>query len=437
MLALAHASRYKPAVERLSDGTHRAMIRFGTKQRRRFRITTRDEQEAAERERALIELGAAIGKARIDPELGARILEQAGAGDVERARKAVAKLAAGERGSLDTKPKPGVLHTFAQLGEAWTSGRLAAEHPDHIRVKSSAHKDAERLEVINRVVGTVAVKRFVLADAKRAMAALPKKLSSATRRQYAQVIGRLLALAVYPLELIPASPLPRGFLPKVTRTRATAWLYPAEEAALLACERVPLGRRVLYGFLAREGLRCGEALALGWPELDLTRGVVRLDKNKTDDPRAWVLAPGVAAALERWRGLTDGGELVFRAPNEGRLAEAFRADLRLAKIDRAELFERSPTRRPIRVHDLRATFVTLSLAAGRSETWVADRTGHRSSVMINNYRRAARHAAELGLGELAPLDQALVWREVAAPNAGHYGAGNPPPRKRRNTAGSG
>jgi integrase len=409
------------------------MIRFGTKQRRRFRLTTRDPQEAAERERALIELGAAIGKARIDPELGARILEQAGAGEVARARNAFTKLVAGRlgRGSLETKPAPGAIHTFAQLGEAWTSGRLAAEHPDHIRVKRSAGKDAEKLKVLNKTIGPVPIKRFVLADAKRAMAALPKGLASATRRAYAQIIGRMLALAVYPLELIPASPLPRGFLPKVTRTRATAWLYPAEETALLACERVPLARRVLYGFLAREGLRCGEALALTWADLDLTRGAVRLDKNKTDDPRAWALTPGVAAALERWRTHTEvGGELVFHVPNEAHLAEAFRADLATAKIDRAELFERSATRRPIRVHDLRATFVTLSLAAGRSETWVADRTGHRSSVMINAYRRAARHAAELGLGELAPLDGALVWREEQTPNAGWYSDRNQPPRKR-------
>lgn len=418
-------------MERLSDGTYRTMIRFGTKLRRRFRLTTTDEAEAAVRERALTELGAAIGKARLDPELGARILEQAGAGEVERARKAVAKLAAGLRGTLTDKPKPGAITTFAQLGEAWTSGRLAAEHPDHIRVKRSAHKDAERLAVLNKTIGDVPVKRFVLADAKRAMAALPKGLSSATRRAYAQIIGRLLALAVYPLELIPASPLPRGFLPKVTRTRATAWLYPAEESQLLACTAVPLARRVLYGFLAREGLRCGEALALGWPELDLKRGAVRLDRNKTDDPRAWALTPGVAAALEMWRTrANEGAELVFQVPNEARLADAFRADLKLAKIDRPELFERSPTRRPIRVHDLRATFVTLSLAAGRSETWVADRTGHRSSVMINAYRRAARTAAELGLGELAPLDQAVAWREEAAPNAGQWRAGNQAWRKR-------
>jgi hypothetical protein len=61
------------------------------------------------------------------------------------------------------------------------------------------------------------------------------------------------------------------------------------------------------------------------------------------------------------------------------------------------------------VHDLRGTLVTLSLANGKSETWVADRTGHTSSQMINRYRRAARSAQELELGELHPLDVAIEW----------------------------
>jgi hypothetical protein len=93
--------------------------------------------------------------------------------------------------------------------------------------------------------------------------------------------------------------------------------------------------------------------------------------------------------------------------NIDRLAERFRGHLRLAGVRRAALFERSASRRQIRIHDLRATFITLALANGRTEAWVQDRTGHRSSMMINVYRRAARSAAELGLGDLAPLDVAL------------------------------
>jgi hypothetical protein len=116
----------------------------------------------------------------------------------------------------------------------------------------------------------------------------------------------------------------------------------------------------------------------------------------------------VAAGLAAFRpeGAQPADE-VFAGLDLPRAAEALRSDLATAGIDRPELFERSAARRPLRVHDLRATFVTLALAAGRSETWVADRTGHRSSVMIHRYRRQARQAAELNLGELAPLDGAI------------------------------
>jgi integrase len=53
----------------------------------------------------------------------------------------------------------------------------------------------------------------------------------------------------------------------------------------------------------------------------------------------------------------------------------------------------------IRVHDLRGTFVTVSLANGKSESWISDRTGHRSSLMIARYKRMARTLDELHAGE--------------------------------------
>jgi integrase len=395
------------------------LVRFGTKQRRRFAC----RPEAVE---TLKELGALIGTSGVAANVGAQILTRFSDGSFTEAKARAAIKVAAKEGAHRT----GQELTFAELGKQWTEGKIADAHPDHVKRKATADKDAERLAVLNKTIGKVSIASFRLADAELAMRALPRDLSSATRRQYAQCIGRLLALAVYPLKLRAASPLPRGFLPKVTRTKATAWLYPADDAQLLACEHVPLARRVLYGFLAREGCRCDEALSLAWTDLDLARGVVRLDENKTNDPRAWALSPGVAAALERWREERSADGLVFAVPNEARLAEVFRADLAAAGVARPELFARTKARQPIRAHDLRATFVTLSLANGKTETWVMDRTGHRSSVMINTYRRAARTAAELGLGELAPLDRALAWAEAPSSNAGRYSASNPPPRKR-------
>lgn len=311
--------------------------------------------------------------------------------------------------------------TIRDFGEAWTTGKLHTKWPDHIRAKRSASDDKERLELyVYPVVESIPVADFRLDDAERVMARLPRELASSSRRHVAQVMHRLMAMAVYPARLREVNPLPKGFMPKVKRTKAFSFVYPEEDAKLLKCRPtddkpgVELVERLFFGFLAREGMREGEALALEWTDLDLARGVVRLDVNKSDDARAWAMGDDVVRALERWHALSgaptsgrvfrhlDGRKLYPRA-----LAGRLRAALATAGVTRAELFERSKARQPLRVHDLRATFVTLALATGKSETWVSDRTGHKSSVMIHRYKRSARTAAELGLGWLTPLDAAI------------------------------
>ena len=121
------------------------------------------------------------------------------------------------------------------------------------------------------------------------------------------------------------------------------------------------------------------------------------------------------AVLKAWKDKRNAkpSDLVFIDENSGphdltKLAERLRLHLKTAKVNREELFETTRLRGRLRVHDLRATFVTLALANGRTETWVADRTGHRSTVMINRYRRQARAAAELELGDLKPLVDVLA-----------------------------
>jgi hypothetical protein len=234
---------------------------------------------------------------------------------------------------------------------------------------------------------------------------------------------RILGLAVYPLKLIRVNPLPKGWLPKASPAKAKGYLYPDDDAKLLACQTVPLCLRLFYGFLDREGPRFSEAVALDIADFNLAKGAVDLDKNKTDDPRTWALDQAVVLALRAWvarREAAAGAPLASSTPmfvdEEGKRlqydhqnAKRFRAHLRAAGLEkeRPDLFERSASRMHIRLHDLRATFVTLSLANGKTETWVADRTGHKSSDMINKYRRAARTAAELNLGPLRPLNTSI------------------------------
>jgi integrase len=319
--------------------------------------------------------------------------------------------------------------TFKEFAETWTSGKLAREHPDYLREKSSASDDRQRLEKhVYPHLGDTPLALVTLADCKRVLARLPASLSGASRRQVAQLMMRTFRLAVWPCELLAHSPLPRGFLPRAPRPKAGTFLYPAEDAKLLACIDVPLERRILYGMMAREGLRRSEAAALKVRDIDREHGVVRIDRPKEGRPKLWDLDPGTARALERW--LEDHhpkprptSRMFVGADGEPlnveHLASQLREDLRAAGVDRAELFDASAHRMHLRAHDLRATFATLSLAAGKTETWVRDRTGHADSKMLDRYRRSARLVEELHLGQLAPLDQAIpelgakVSREVS------------------------
>ena len=294
---------------------------------------------------------------------------------------------------------------------------------DHVREKASASDDESRLRLhVYPIVGAFKVTEFEgrrgLELVERVLQRLPvaAAFSRSSRRQVLQAIHRLLTLATYPAKLITANPLPKGFLPKPTKGRAKGYLYPSEDRQLLACVQVPLLQRLFYGMLVREGLRVSEALALTWNDIDLERGVVSLAYNKTDDPRTWAVDPGVAEALRCWRGRfplsLPSDALVLVGPAGEQIdcfeaARALREYLGLTGVNRAQLFETNEARMAIRAHDLRASFITVNLALGKTEAWITDRTGHRSSQMIYTYKRAARTIADLNLGGFAPLHQAI------------------------------
>ena len=166
--------------------------------------------------------------------------------------------------------------TFQAFGKQWTSGDLHRKWPDHVRDKRTSDQDADLLRLhVNVILGPTPIDQVTLEDADRVMAALPsdsgatavgkrkcRPLSPATRRHVAQVINRVMSLAVYPARLIQTSSIPKGWNPKPGPRKGKSCLYPAEDAQLLACKHVPLVERMVFGVLAREGMRPGELLTL-------------------------------------------------------------------------------------------------------------------------------------------------------------------------------
>lgn len=380
-----------------------------------------DEAGARARCEALAELAARLRSAgRLD--VLRPFLKRAAAARSGRAWENVLETAEVLCAGRDTSAAQPI--TFAEFAKGWHEGELAARHPDHVAKKRSADRDEQLLRLyVNPRIGDIALADVTLEDAESVMASLPERLSPATRRHVAQVIRRVLTLAVYPGRKRAENPIPRGWLPRLRKTRAKGFLYPAEEKTLMGCIEVPLLRRLLYGFLCREGMRSDEAATLQWRHVDLDRGWVSLDENKTDDPRAWSLAPDVLRALKRWKELeppTSESALVFSVRGVGvnvdHLAAKLRRDLKRAGVDRSLLFENTEARRRLVAHDLRATFVTVSLAAGKTERWVKDRTGHASEA-LNAYVRPARQWAEAELGFFAPLDEAIPELRTEADGA--------------------
>ncbi len=79
-------------------------------------------------------------------------------------------------------------------------------------------------------------------------------------------MSRIAKLAAYPLRAIDTSPLPQGWLPPRNAAKEKSYLFPDEEAAFQGNQRIPLVRRLLVGFCAREGPRKENAVTVQWTD---------------------------------------------------------------------------------------------------------------------------------------------------------------------------
>jgi integrase len=389
-------------------------LRYGAGERSWFRMPALPEPVATARVPRLESIAALLAPTGKHAEARV-VLQDAAEQESEQAFAEAEAIALELAQAAASDPRERGPSTFRDVGELWLDGELHRRFPDDVAPKGERSVAATRswLAVVYPELGEMPLGQITLAHAERAKMLIPAKLARNSRRHYAMAIRRVLSLAVYPLRLIEQSPIPPGFVPRMDRVRAFPFLYPDEDSRLLRCVKVLPSDRLMYGLLARTGLRVSEAAALRVSNIDFRRGVLRLDKNKTRRARSFALSPDVMRALcahVQGLGLDD---LLFPDFRYANCARNFREHLLAAELDRYELHHTTAERRRMRIHDLRGTFVTLALAAGATETWVMDRTGHTTSAMLNRYRRDARHASELGLGWFEGLDWPMgVGRKV-------------------------
>lgn len=298
------------SVQREGDRFY-ARITVEEGKRRAFRLPTcHDERAAAARTSLLAGWAARLretgkGGAVLSVVEGAsRVTDD----QIDTYAALVDRLAGAAHVTVKGKPIAGDVLTFRAFAERWTSGELARDWPDLVATKRTADDDLLRLKkhVFPHVVDLPLV-AFTAQHFEAIMRAVPSTAAPATRRHVAQLVLRVIKLAVYPARVLPRSPLEGVRLPRLDR-KAKATLYPSEERQLLGATEVPLVNRLVYGFLAREGCRVGEVLGdprrdrpgLRWRDVDLVRGAVRVVDTKTGEERSWALGKDCARALARW-----------------------------------------------------------------------------------------------------------------------------------------
>jgi integrase len=228
-------------------------------------------------------------------------------------------------------------------------------------------------------------------DIERYKAAkLQQGLKAATINNHLAVLRKLMGVAVE-WEVIETAP---RFRRLKTDPPRFDWLRPDESCRFLAAiaQQYPQWK-ALFTMALHTGLRRGELFGLHWADLDLHAGAVhvrhsvyrgRLQRPKGGRGRSVPLSNTLAAAMRSHQLNTRlKGALVFPGA-DGQLSRhqdhvdrPLHGALRLAGLRR------------IRFHDLRHTFASQLVSAGRSLKEVQELLGHQSIQMTMRYAHLA------------------------------------------------
>lgn len=196
-------------------------------------------------------------------------------------------------------------------------------------------------------------------------------------------------------------------------TRERPDFYSVEEVEALVRAAASEQDALMFRVAAYAGLRRGETISLRWRHLDFARSLVHVVDNvsagqdarvKDEEGRTVPLAPQLAEALARWRGVdAPDDDLLFPGSIPGRKLDGDALGSRFRKArDRARL-------RTLRFHDLRHTFGSLAIDGGASIVQVQAWMGHADVKTTMRYLHSKNRADDARLlGAAFTIGPALV-----------------------------
>lgn len=195
--------------------------------------------------------------------------------------------------------------------------------------------------------------------------------------------------------------------------RRKQFLFPSEFLRLVSCAAVPLEFRRSVAVAIYSYVRVGEHVVLPFDDIDTEHlnihihraldGETRREKStKGERDRDVPIEPNLLPLLQALHRERGGVGLVSKLPTKSKaLAKQLRDYLKLAGVQRSELFEDRATTKRITWHDLRATGITWMAVAGVDPLKIMQRAGHENFSTTEVYIRLAESRRE-GFGTPFP-----------------------------------
>jgi len=279
--------------------------------------------------------------------------------------------------------------------------------------KRSLHTDRSLIEHLKTVFGTdtplaeITANRISEYKAGRLAMKYDRRggrhLSAAAVNRPLQLLRHLLRLAheewgvLESVRKIRLEKEPQGRLRWLTHDEATKLLAVCKKSRNTALAD-------LVEFALFTGVRKSEALGLTWDRVDRARGVIRLEKTKSDRRREVPLSSNADAVLaRRWTDSAKG--YVFRSQKWNSFRTAWETAVAVAGVD------------DLRFHDLRHTFASWLVQRGRTLREVQEALGHKTMTMTMRYSHLAPdhlRAAVAVLDNVIPAETALASAQTSA-----------------------
>ena len=154
--------------------------------------------------------------------------------------------------------------------------------------------------------------------------------------------------------------------------------------------------RQVLSIALHTGMRLGEILSLTWAQVDLKKGLIRVERTKSGLNRLIPINSALYEDLKAIRGQINGAFLFRNAKAEkplGSVKTAFKASCRRAGIA------------GLRFHDLRHTFASRLVERGADLITVKELLGHSSVKITERYTHSQSEQKKSAVALLAPQDR--------------------------------